>query len=200
MKPRRAASKRKTLASKQSAAAMACDFLETLRVPEGRNAGKSLRLAPFQKSFVEGALAPDTAVAILSVGRGNAKSALSSGLALGALFGTWDDQPRRDVIIAARVRDQARVAYNFAQAFCATLPDEIQRQLIFRRSPRLEIEFTGNGGGHLLRAIAADGKSALGSGPTFVLMDERAFWPADKGDELESALLTGLGKRGGRDC
>ena len=50
----------------------------------------------------------------------------------------------------------------------------------------------------MLRAIAADGKSALGSGPTMVVMDERGHWQADKGDALEQALLTGLGKRGGK--
>ena len=83
-------------------------FLETLRIPEGPMAGQQLRLAPFQNRFVEGALAPETAVAVLSVGRGNAKSALSSGIALGALLGIWDRQPRRDVILAARTRDQAR--------------------------------------------------------------------------------------------
>ena len=173
-------------------------FLETLRIPEGPMAGQQLRLAPFQNRFVEGALAPETAVAVLSVGRGNAKSALSSGIALGALLGIWDRQPRRDVILAARTRDQARTAWNFAEAFCRSLPEEMQAAIRFRRSPKLEIEFDGDGGGHILRAVAADGKSALGSGPTFVLMDERGHWPTDKGDALEAALLTGLGKRGGR--
>lgn len=173
-------------------------FLESLRIPEGPRAGEPLKLAPFQKQFVKGALADDIDIAVLSVGRGNAKSAISAGLALGALLGVWDAQPRRDVIIAARTRDQARVAWNFGEAFCRSLPDEIQAKLNFRRSPRLEIEYEGEGGPHVLRAIAADGKSALGSGPTFVLMDERGHWPADKGDALEAALLTGLGKRAGR--
>src|SRR5690606_21228655 len=36
------------------------------------------------------------------------------------------------------------------------------------------------------------------SAPTLVLMDERGHWAADRGDELEHALLSGLGKRGGR--
>jgi phage terminase large subunit-like protein len=74
----------------------------------------------------------------------------------------------------------------------------VQAGLIFRRSPRLEIEYQGDGGNHVLRAVAADGKSALGSGPTLVVMDERGHWQADKGDALEQALLTGLGKRGGK--
>ncbi len=181
-----------------SDAEKAVAFLETLKIPEGPKAGERLRLAPFQRSFVNGALDPAHHVAILSVGRGNAKTAVSAGLALGALLGEWDRQPRRDVILAARTRDQARTAWNFAAAFCASLPDDIQRQLKFRRSPRLEIEFDGDGGGHVLRAIAADGKSALGSGPTLCILDERGHWTADKGDELEHALLTGLGKRGGK--
>lgn len=179
-------------------AGKATRFLETLRIPEGPKAGEQLRLAPFQKQFVEGALSPQIDIAVLSVGRGNAKSALSAGLGLGALLGIWDEQPRRDVIIAARTRDQAKVAFNFAEALARSLPDEIQAQLKFRRSPRLEIEFESEGGPHIMRAIAADGKSALGSGPTFIVMDERGHWALDKGDALEAALLTGAGKRAAR--
>src|SRR3546814_5940441 len=64
--------------------------------------------------------------------------------------------------------------------------------------PRLESEYEGDGGGHVIRAIAADGKSARGGSPTLALMDERGHWPLDQGDALEHALLSGLGKRGGR--
>ena len=173
-------------------------FLETLRIPEGPMAGQQLRLAPFQKTFVEGAMAPENNVAVLSVGRGNAKTALTAGISLGALLGIIDGQPRRDIIIAARTRDQGRVAYQFVEGFARSLPDDMQKQLKFRRSPRLEIEFNDDNGPHVLRAIAADGKSALGSGPTLVLMDERGHWQLDKGDALEQALLTGLGKRNGK--
>ena len=179
-------------------AAKAIQFLQSLRIPEGPLAGHPLRLAPFQKQFVKGALDEAVNVAVLSIGRGNAKTALSSGIALGALLGEWDRQPRREILIAARTRDQAKIAWDFVAGFARSLPDEIQAQLIYRRSPRLEIEFEGDGGGHVLRALAADGKSALGSAPTLVLMDERGHWPLDRGDDLEHALLSGLGKRGGR--
>ena len=162
-------------------AAKAIAFLERLEVPEGPLAGRRLTLAPFQKRFVEGALADVVSVAALSIGRGNAKTALSAGLALGALLGTWDNQPRREIPIAARTRDQARVAWNFCVAFARSLPDDIVAQLEFRRQPRYEIEYTGDGGGHVLRAIAADGKSALGMSPTFALLDERGHWLADQG-------------------
>ncbi len=179
-------------------ATVATQFLQSLSIPEGPSAGQPVKLAPFQRQFVKGALDPAVNVAVLSIGRGNAKTALSAGIALCALLGEWDKQPRREVVIAARTRDQARIAWDFAAGFARSLPEELQMQLKFRRSPRLEIEFEGDGGGHFMRAIAADGKTALGGAPTLCLMDERGHWPLDRGDDLEHALLSGLGKRGGK--
>ena len=179
-------------------ATSAIRFLESLKIPEGPKAGELVKLAPFQKRFVKGALDPETQIAVLSIGRGNAKTALSAGVALGALLGKWDRQPKREILIAARTRDQARIAWDFVSGFAQSLPEEVQKDLTFRRSPRLEIEYEGDGGGHFVRAIAADGKSALGTAPTLILMDERGHWPLDKGNDLEAALLSGLGKRGGK--
>ena len=179
-------------------ASKAINFLETLRIPEGPKAGALVKLAPFQKQFVRGALADEINVACLSIGRGNAKTALAAGIALGAVMGVWDAQPRREILIAARTRDQARVGFDFVVGFMRSLPEAEQKLFTVRRSPRLEVEYAGDGGGHVIRAIAADGKTALGSAPTLVLMDERGHWTADQGDTLEHALLSGLGKRGGR--
>ncbi len=180
------------------ASTKAIRFLESLSIPEGPKAGQAVKLAPFQKQFVKGALADGVNVACLSIGRGNAKTALSAGIALGAVKGIWDRQPRREILIAARTRDQARIAFDFVVGFIRSLPEDEQAAFTIRRSPRLEIEYDGDGGGHFVRAIAADGKTALGSAPTLVLMDERGHWQADQGDALEHALLSGLGKRGGR--
>src|SRR3546814_4161366 len=131
-------------------------FLESLRIPEGPRAGQRLKLGPFQRQFVKGALGEGISVAALSIGRGNAKSALSAGLALGSLLGKWDPQPRREIPIGARTRDQAAIAWQFAAGFARSLPEEEQSQLIFRRSPRLEIEYEGDGGGHVIRAIRSE--------------------------------------------
>lgn len=176
----------------------AMHFMQGLSVPEGPNAGQLVKLAPFQRQFIEGALAPDISAAILSIGRGNGKSAITAGLGLGGLLGIWDTQPRREIIAAARTRDQGRIIWDFVAGFAESLPLEVQKRLIYRRAPRLEIEFEGDGGGHVLRVIAADGKSALGGAPTMVILDERGHWQPDRGNELEHALLSGLGKRGGR--
>jgi phage terminase large subunit-like protein len=182
-----------------TAATKAVRFLETLIIPEGPKSGEPLKLAPFQKQFVKGALADGINVAVLSIGRGNAKTALSAGIALGAVMGELGDrQPKREIIIAARTRDQGKVAFDFAVGFMRGMPDTVQAQFRVRRSPRLEIEFDGDGGGHLIRVIAADGKSALGGAPTMIILDERGHWQKSQGDELEQALLSGMGKRGGR--
>src|SRR3546814_21122677 len=91
-------------------------FLESLRIPEGPRAGQRLKLGPFQRQFVKGALGEGISVAALSIGRGNAKSALSAGLALGSLLGKWDPQPRREIPIGAPTRDQAAIAWQFPAA------------------------------------------------------------------------------------
>lgn len=172
-------------------------FLETLKIPEGKMAGQVVRLAEFQKRFVRGALAEGVMVACLSIGRGNGKTALSAGLSLAALVGVLDDQPKREILFAARNRDQARTAFNFLTGYIEGLPEELQEMFTIRRGSKLEVEFDGNGGG-LARVIAADGKSILGGAPTLALMDERAAWEREKGDSLENAILSGLGKRDGR--
>ena len=98
-------------------AEIALDFLQTLIVPEGPLAGQPLKLAEYQKQFVRGSLAPDVMVGVLSIGRGNAKTALAAGLGLGSVMGIWDDQPKREIILAARNRDQAKTAFQFVVGF-----------------------------------------------------------------------------------
>ncbi len=176
---------------------LAIEFLETLKIPEGKMAGQPLRLAEFQKQFVRGALADGIMVACLSIGRGNSKTATSAGLALAALMGVWDNQPKREILFCARNRDQSKTAYQFLVGFIEGLPEDEQERFIIRRGSKLEVEYSGNGGG-LARCIAADGKSILGGAPTLCLMDERAAWEREKGDNLENAILSGLGKRDGR--
>ena len=177
----------------------AIQFLSLLHVPEGKKAGKPLKLANFQRNFVKGAFSKGVTVGVLSIGRGNAKTALSAGLALAELVGALheDPQPNREIIFAARNRDQARIAFNFVLGYINGLPESDQAQFTIRRGSKLEIEFGGNGGG-LARCIAADGKSVLGGSPTLAIMDERAAWERAKGDDLENAILSGLGKRDGR--
>lgn len=131
-------------------------------------------------------------MAVLSVGRGNGKSTLRAGLALGTLLGEWDNQPAREIPIAARNRDQARIAWDYAKQFSRSLPEDVQKRLRFRHSPKLEIQYDDDSGEHFLRAIAADGKSALGTSPNLVLMDERGHWRCSNRARLADSGLEGL--------
>jgi len=182
-------------ASRDAAAALR--FLAGLTVPEGRKAGRRLRLASYQRDFVRGAFAPGVAVGLLSIGRGNAKTALAAGLSLGHLMGVIAPQPKREIIFAARNRDQAKTAFGFLVGFIQGLPEEEQERFTIRRGSRLEVETDLDGGG-LARVIPADGRSILGGAPTLAVLDERAAWEREKGDNLENAILSGLGKRDGR--
>lgn len=173
------------------------EFLQSLKIPEGPKAGEPLVLAEYQKRFVRGAMAEGIMVGLLSIGRGNAKTALAAGIALGSLMGVWDDQPRREILMAARNRDQAKTAFQFIVGFIGGLSEAEQELFIIRHGSKLEVEYTANGGG-LARCIAADGKSILGGAPTLAILDERAAWERDKGDSLENSILSGLGKRDGR--
>lgn len=172
-------------------------FLQSLKIPEGPKAGQVLELAEYQRRFIRGAMAEGVMVGVLSIGRGNAKTATSAGIGLGALMGIWDAQPKREIVIAARNRDQARTAFQFVVGFIEGLPEAEQGLFTIRRGYKMEIEYPANAGG-LLRVIPADGKSILGGAPTLAIMDERAAWERDKGDALENAILSGLGKRDGR--
>lgn len=178
-------------------ASKAISFIEKLRIPEGKLAGKQVKLARYQKDFLRGALNNGILAACLSIGRGNGKTALSAGVALAELMGVFNPQPKREVLFAARNRDQAKIAFNFLVGYIEGLPEEDQAEFTIRRGQRLEVEFNGNGGG-LARCIAADGRSVLGGAPTLAILDERAAWERDKGDALENAIISGLGKRDGR--
>lgn len=169
------------------------DAVQGLTVPQGPLAGEPVTLAGFQRQFIEGAFADGVNIGCLSVGRGAGKTALSGALAVTHLLGQWDAQAQREIVISARTLDQARTCFRFCASFVGDRED-----VIIRRGNVLEIEYDDGNGPHLLKAIASSGKTALGGSATLAILDERAAWPDGRGDELESALLTSLGKRDGK--
>lgn len=169
------------------------DAIEGLTVPQGAQAGRPVKLARFQRQFVEGAFAAGVNIGVLSVGRGNGKTALAAGLAVTHLLGSWDDQPQREIVIAARTRDQAATCFRFCTSFLSDRAD-----VKVRRGAALEIEYDDGNGPHLLKSVASTGKGVLGGAATLAILDERAAWMSSRGAEMEAALLTSMGKRNGR--
>lgn len=168
----------------------------SLTIPTGPRAGEPVQLADFQKEWIAGSLEPDIRISCLSVARGQGKTSLAAMLAVAGLLGVMGQDRAREIICVARVRSQAKILWDYCRLFVEKLPDEWQARIRIRRMPALEIELDGE---HTIRAIAADSKSTLGLSPwPFVLCDERAYWREGSGEELEDALLSSLGKRGGR--
>ena len=181
------------------AAAVIAHIESNLKIPTGKLAGQPFKLLPFQRKWIHGAFDPDTDVAVLCIGRGNGKTALVAAIAHAGLVGVCDDQPRREVIVAARTLEQGRVAYQYVTALIEGLPQEEQEAYTIRKAPRLEITYRDpTGMEHSLRVVASDGRSQLGGSPTLVIFDERGHWDGDKGDLAESVHITGAQKRGGK--
>ncbi|MEX0642126.1 MAG: terminase large subunit, partial [Pirellulales bacterium] len=149
------------------------EFATSLKVSEGPKAGKPIKMAPFQKQYIRGAYGKGTLIACLSMARGNGKSMLSSVIALGELIGEWDQQPRREIIVAARTQAQAQIIWNFVAGLAQGLDPDLYERLTFRRGQRLEIAFDDE---HVIRCISAQPQNALGTSPTLCIMDERAHW------------------------
>lgn len=100
-----------------------------LRLPEGPNADQPASFTPLQRQFIQGAMAVDTANRILSIGRGQGKSAIMAGLARDGLVGVWAQRRFREIIAAAQTRDQGRGIWDFAANFAAALPLNLKRRL-----------------------------------------------------------------------
>ena len=183
-----------------SEADLAIAAIEKLRVPQGRLAGEYVRLGEYQRRFIRGALAKDVTVGVWSIGRGNAKSSTAAALAVTHALGMWGAQPQREIVIAARTREQAATTFDFARSFLESLDPELVNfeSMTSRNHPLFALTIQAEDGPHKIKAISADGKSALGGGATLAILDERASWRPGRGDALEAAILTSLGKRDGR--
>ena len=181
-----------------SAAEAVIEFAESLCIPLGPDAGKPLRFALYQRDITEAVCDPENDIVVVGIGRGNAKSTLAAIIALCALVGIMDPQPHRQILIAARTAEQARQLLDIIAALIPYLPESIRAKIKVLKAPRLECRFDAEDGPHFIKVISSDGKSALGAAPLLCIMDERAAWAPGRGEELESALLTALGKVGGK--
>jgi phage terminase large subunit-like protein len=86
-----------------------------IRVPEGGDVGKPLRLRQWQQDIIRGIYDADEAVrrAIISMGRKNAKSSMTAMLLLAHLCGP-ESRRNSQIYSTALSRDQASIVYNLA--------------------------------------------------------------------------------------
>lgn len=177
-------------------------FMESYcRPPKGTGHGRPLRLAGFQKSFLEEALADKVDVAIIATGRGNGKSTLGGALAAWALFDDDETGAPQVPVIATTIQQAVRSIYGVAVSMVKHEPELSRRSLVFSgiASPRVTVP--ANEGE--LFPVSNDPDGLQGLDPSLAVVDEIGFQPIESWDSLrlasgkrERSLVVGMGSPG----
>jgi phage terminase large subunit-like protein len=182
--------------------ARAIRFIETYcRPPKGVGHGQTLKLAMFQKEFLEEALADGVDAAILETPVANGKSSLGGGLSAWAVFDDDETGAPQVPIVATTVSQAIRSCYGVAVSMVRADPELLSRSLIYTGIGTSRITVAFNGGE--LFPIANDVDGLQGLDPSFSVVDEIGFQPIESWDALrlrggkrERSLTVGLGTPG----
>jgi phage terminase large subunit-like protein len=187
---------------KMSRHGRAIKFIQTYcRAPKGAGHGTPLKLATFQKEFLEEALADGVDVAILETPRGNGKSSGGGALAVWALFDDDATGSPQVPIVATTIGQAIRSCYGVAVSMVKAEPELLRRSLIYTgiATPRVVVPFNE---GELF-PIANDSDGLQGLDPSLAIVDEMGFQPLESWDSLRLAsgkrdrsLVVGVGTPG----
>jgi phage terminase large subunit-like protein len=141
-------------------------------VPEGKLVGRPIRLAPFQRDFIEAVYDNrdgPTRRAFLSMGRKNAKSTICACLLLNHLCGpSARDRPNSQLYSCAQSRDQAAILFALA-AKMIRMNSELANAVKIQESAKaLSCPELGT----RYRALSAEANTAFGLSPQFCVHDE----------------------------
>ena len=140
---------------------------EFLRVPKGTGALGPFRLRPWQRQIVKSMYPPTgkrPRQGLVSMPRGNGKSALAAVLALYGLLA--DDEPGAQVITVASDERQARLVYNAARRMIEL--DERLRERVQVFQDRLYVPHTDSA----MMPLPAEPGALQGFDPSLVIVDE----------------------------
>ena len=168
------------------------DYLGALTVSQGRLAGERFRVLPWERRFVRGAFAPGVQSAALSIGRGNGKTAMLSGIACATLDGPLA-VARGETVIVASSFEQARIAFEHVIAFMGDKLRDRGRWKVWDTAQQARVECRRSGA--RVRCVGSDPRRAHGLAPVLVLADEPAQWPTNTGERMVAALRTAAGKQ-----
>jgi len=162
-----------------------CAWIEsTCHIPEGKLVGQPVKLTPKQREWICAIYDSPTRRFILSMGRKNAKTALSAFLLLLHLVGP-EARENSQLYSAAQSREQAAVLFSLAAKIVRFSP-ELSTYVAIRESakvlacPELGTQY---------RALSAEASTAMGLSPVFVVHDELGQTRGPR-SELYEALET----------
>jgi phage terminase large subunit-like protein len=177
------------------------EFLHTLKLPDGPDAGRPLRLRDWQINDIKRIYDPEKPYtdsegntrmirsvrqAVETIGRKNGKTSKAAGLLLGHLVGpeaSWNAQ----LYSAAYEREQAALIYRAAMSM--VMQDDELRRICRPIESSKVINCAVNNSRY--KALSAESRSKHGLNPTLVLFDELAQFHTDR--ELLDVLLTSMG-------
>lgn len=164
-------------------------FCESFKITSGPDIGKSFKLRPWQREFIEAVYREDrkghrpVRTAILSMGRKNGKTALAALMALCHTVGP-EAEPRGEVYSCANDRAQASKIFAEAEAAILQHPLLADRVTISNHMKTMRDALTGS----LFTALSAEARTKMGLSPSFVVYDELGFAPDRKlYDAMDSA-------------
>jgi phage terminase large subunit-like protein len=164
----------------------AIKFIETYcRAPKGMGFGKPIKLARFQKHFLEEALASTTSTAVLETPRGNGKSSGGGALAAWALFDDMGAGAPQVPIVATTISQAIRSCYGVAVSMIKAEPELASRALIYTGISQPKVTVPYNGGE--LFPISSDPDGLQGLDPSLGIMDEIGFQPLESWNSLRLA-------------
>lgn len=188
--------------TQKSRHARAIRFIETYcRPPKGVGFGEPMKLAPWQKSWLEESLASSSQAAVMSLPRGNGKSTFAAGIATWATYDRSEYGAPQVPIIATTVGQAIRSVYGVASAMVRAERELESRSLIYTgiATPRIVVPATNAE----MFPIANDVDGLQGLDPTIAIVDEVGFQPIEAWDALllaggkrPNSLIFGLGTPG----
>lgn len=151
-------------------------------VPRGHGAGDTVALRAFQQEILDGAFAPGVRTALISIPRGNGKTALAAMLALSEIF---DGPMSAEVLVVASDQRQAEIVLRLARRMIELNPELMARAHLFR--DRIYIPQTDS----TLLPLPAEPDALQGYDPTLLIVDELHVVTTD----VWEAATTAAGKR-----
>lgn len=169
-------------------------------IPSGKDTGKPVVLRPWQKRLIRRVYGPDKAphrAAIVSLARGNGKSALAAFIAVAELYLT----PSSEVLCVATTERQARIVYFRAARIIESSPVLREHALVYANRSDPYVVLPGRNG--FMAPMPADERSLQGWQPTFCVVDEVGFVEVGTWTAMQSAsgkhprsLVLGIGTPG----
>lgn len=165
-------------------------FCETYcRAPKGKGHGRPLKLARFQKEWLEEALADGVDVAVQSIPRGNGKSTFRAAVATWAVFDDVATGAPQVPIVATTVSQAMKAIYTPALQMIQAEPELRSRSLPFTAWGAVRLWVPSTDGE--MFPTANQVASLQGLDPSLAVVDELAFMPI----EAWIALTESAGKR-----